>query len=68
MLGVLGKASSVNAVELIHLKILDPEGGLRAPQDDDGSEEDDIRVADRSAQLEIKLVYHHGTLAPTAWS
>lgn len=61
MLSVLGKASSVNAVEHIHLKIIDPEGGLRAPQDD-GSEEDDIRTPERSTQLEIKLVYHHGEL------
>jgi hypothetical protein len=60
---VLGKASSVNAVESVLLKITDPEGGLRVARGgDESEEEDDVRTAERSAQLEIKLVYHHGEL------
>lgn len=56
---MLGKASSVNAVEHIHMKIIDPEGGLRARRPDDSEDED---VEARSAQLEIKMVYTHGEL------
>lgn len=63
MLGVLGKASSVNAVERVDLKIVDDEGGLRAKtMHSDDEEDDDIRVASRTAHLELKLVYHHGQL------
>lgn len=60
---MLGKASSVNAVERVDLKIVDPEGGLRAStQHEDESDNDDIRVSSRSAYLELKLVYRHGEL------
>lgn len=71
MLGVLGKASSVNAVERVDLKIIDPEGGLNAhavkreeteddDDDDDAGSEDDVRSMHRTAHLEVKLVYRHG--------
>ncbi|BEJ17581.1 hypothetical protein CspHIS471_0609820 [Cutaneotrichosporon sp. HIS471] len=61
VLNVLGKASSVNTVERVDLKIFDPEGGLRARTDhSDEESDDDIRVASRTAHLELKLVYHHG--------
>jgi hypothetical protein len=62
---VLGKASSVNAVERVDLKIFDPEGGLRVrTEHSDEESDDDIRVASRTAHLELKLVYHHGKLQP----
>ncbi|GMK57477.1 hypothetical protein CspeluHIS016_0403110 [Cutaneotrichosporon spelunceum] len=61
VLNVLGKASSVNSVERVDLKIFDPEGGLRVRADhSDEESDDDIRVASRTAHLELKLVYHHG--------
>ncbi|BEI88484.1 uncharacterized protein CcaverHIS019_0112020 [Cutaneotrichosporon cavernicola] len=61
VLNVLGKASSVNTVERVDLKIFDPEGGLRARTDHSDEElDDDIHVASRTAHLELKLVYHHG--------
>ncbi|KAL1408287.1 hypothetical protein Q8F55_005093 [Vanrija albida] len=60
ILGVLGKASAVKEVERLDLKIHDPEGGLRAAADDDEEDDDDVRTAQRSAQLELKLVYRHG--------
>ncbi|WOO77659.1 Cell cycle checkpoint control protein RAD9A [Vanrija pseudolonga] len=59
IISVLGKASAVKEVERLDLKIHDPDGGLRAPADDE-DEDDDIRVNHRSAQLELKLVYRHG--------
>lgn len=68
VLSVLGKASSVNTVDRVDLKIIDPDGGLRATtqRDEEEEEEDDIRVAERSAQLEMKLLYHHSEFSLNA--
>lgn len=53
----------MNAVERVDLKIADPEGGLRArTQHSDSESDDDVRVATRTAYLELKLVYHHSEL------
>lgn len=62
VLSVLGKASALTSVERIELRIVDPEGGLRArtPDDDDEDATDDVRVMERSAVLELKLVQTHG--------
>lgn len=58
----------MNAVERVDLKIFDPEGGLRARTDHSDESDDDIRVASRTAHLELKLVYHHGEPMAGYWS
>lgn len=62
MLAVIGKASAVNTVERIDLRIVDPQGGLTAATQAEDGEDDDVRVHELSSRLEIRLVYHHGVV------
>lgn len=52
----------MNTVERIDLRIVDPQGGLKANTQADDGEDDDVRVHELSARLEIRLVYHHGVV------
>ncbi|KAL7424963.1 hypothetical protein Q5752_000650 [Cryptotrichosporon argae] len=65
VLNVLGKASSLNAVDRLDLRIVDPAEELRKATQRRGEEEhiddDDVRTS-RGARLQIKLLYKHGII------